>query len=88
MIKINDQFSVERDKYQWLLHDTKDGISKKGEPIKVTRTTYHPKLEQCCSKISERMMGECESVQEIKKALNDFVVQIDNISLFERGDSE
>jgi len=88
MIKINDQFSVERDKYQWLLHETKDGMSKLGEPIKVTRTTYHAKLKQCCNEVSERMMGECESVQEIKKALNDFVVQIDNISLFERGDSE
>jgi len=77
MIRINDQFSVERDKYQWLLHETKDGMSKLGEPIKVTRTTYHAKLKQCCNEISERMMGECESVQEILAMLEAFGEQID-----------
>ena len=87
MIKINDKFSVERDKYQWLLIESKDGIGKNEQPIVTTRTTYHGTLKQCCNEIAERMMGECESVKEIKKALNDFLVNMDNVSLFERGDS-
>ena len=88
MIKINDKFRVERDKYQWLLIESKDGLSKKQEPIVTTRTTYHGTLKQCCNEIAERMMGECESVKEIKKALNDFLAEIDNVSLFEREHSE
>ena len=72
MIKINDKFSVERDKYQWLLHESKDGIGKDKQPIVTTRTTYHGTLKQCCNEIAERMMGECESVTEILKALDSF----------------
>jgi len=72
MIKINDKFSIERDKYQWLLIESKDGLSKKQEPIVTTRVTYHGTLKQCCNEIAERMMGECESVQGIIDALGFF----------------
>lgn len=79
MIKINDKFSVERDKYQWLLIESKDGLSKKQEPIVTTRTTYHGTLKQCCKEIAERMMGECESVQGIEALLESFETIIDDV---------
>ena len=72
MIKINETFSVEKDKYQWQLIETKDGLSKLQEPIKTTRTTYHETLKQCCNEIANRMMGECDSVKEIVDALGFF----------------
>ena len=81
MIKINDKFSVERDKYQWLLHESKDGLSKKQEPIATTRTTYHGTLKQCCNEIVERMMGECETVQQIETALEYFESTIETVLL-------
>ena len=79
MIKINETFSVEKDKYQWLLIETKDGLSKTQEPIKVTRTTYHGTLKQCCKEISERMMGECESVKELVDALGFFESTLEDL---------
>ncbi len=79
MIKINDKFSVERDKYQWLLIESKDGLSKKQEPIVTTRTTYHGTLKQCCNEIAERMMGECESVQGIETLLESIETIIDDV---------
>ena len=79
IIKINETFRVEKDKYQWLLIETKDGLSKTQEPIKTTRTTYHGTLKQCCNQISERMMGECESVKELVDALGFFESTLDNL---------
>lgn len=84
MIQINDKFSTERDKYQWLLHEEKDGLGKDDQPITTTRTAYHPNLKAVCNEVINRSLGECENVNEIKKALNDFSCEIDNMSLFER----
>jgi len=79
MIKINDKFSIERDNYNWMLHEVKDGTNKLGEPIKTNRTTYHATIKQCVEKIAERMMGKCESVQQIVDALGFFENTLDDV---------
>ena len=79
MIKINETFSVEKDKYQWLLIETKDGLNKLKEPIKTTRTTYHGTLKQCCKVMMESVVGECESVQQIVDALGFFESTLEDL---------
>jgi len=79
MIKINDKFSVERDKYQWLLTESKDGIGKDKQPIVTTRTTYHGTLKQCCNEIAERMMGDYSSIAELTMALDNFSCSLEMI---------
>tara|TARA_R110000850_G_scaffold269167_3_gene401048 strand:- start:10257 stop:10532 length:276 start_codon:yes stop_codon:yes gene_type:complete len=79
MIKINDKFSTEKDKYQWLLHELNDGVSKTGEAIKTTRTTYHPSLKMVCRAIADRQAGECESVKEILTELDNFACSLEMI---------
>ena len=69
MIKINEKFSCERDKYQWVLTETYLGKDKDGNPKAHTRETYHPKLEQVFSHVIDKTCGDCESLEEMKDML-------------------
>lgn len=79
MIRINQRFSTERDAYQWLLHESKAGLSKKKIPIVVVSTTYHPNLKSICREIANRDLGKCESVDDIFDALSAFERSLDGI---------
>lgn len=65
MIKVNEDFEFEKDKFQWILHEWKDSESKEGEAKRVKTTTYHGSLEQVCNRIVQNSAGKCESVSEI-----------------------
>lgn len=71
MIKVNERFSFERDKYQWLLHDSHMGKpNKEGVSNLQTKTSYHGSLDQVASQIIERECGECQSMTELLTLLN------------------
>ena len=76
MITFNEDFKFERDKYQWLLHHTIDGLDKDKKPKRQTSITYHATLEQICSAIIERSAGECKDLDEIKTLLTDALVLV------------
>lgn len=68
MIKVNDRFSFERDKYQWLLHESYMGKpNKKGDANIQTKTSYHGSLRQICEQIIDRQQGsdEFQSLNEL-----------------------
>jgi phosphoribosylaminoimidazole-succinocarboxamide synthase len=79
MIIINEKFSTERDKYQWLLHEAKQGASKEGEPIVTTSTSYHSNLKAVCNEVANRQLGECESAEEVAAALAKFSIEISEL---------
>ena len=79
MIQINDKFSTERDKYQWLLHEEKDSLGKDNQPITTTRTTYHPNLKAVCNEVINRQLGECESVKQVVDALGFFENTVEDV---------
>ena len=79
MIIINEKFSTERDKYQWLLHEAKQGTSKEGEPILTTSTSYHSNLKAVCNEVANRQLGECESVKEVTWALAKFSIEMSEL---------
>jgi len=65
-IKYNDRFEFTRDKYQWILTEWKDGVSRKTKkPIRAKRTTYHGNIEQICNTIIDRSLDACEDLQEL-----------------------
>ncbi len=71
-MKINEDFEVERDAYQWILTQWRDGINPKTkEPTRSKRQTYHATLEQVCGVIVERQCGQCESLSEIIALMKD-----------------
>ncbi len=69
MIKFNDRFEFERDKYCWHLHEWRVGQDKGGD-VKMHRdTTYYPNIQQLCVVIIDRSLGGCESLEEMIKLL-------------------
>ncbi|MCP4103905.1 MAG: hypothetical protein GY750_21170 [Lentisphaerae bacterium] len=69
MIKFNEKFSFEKDKYCWQLHEFYMGKGKDKKPKMQKNTTYHATLEQVCGVIIDRSCGDCESLEEIKALL-------------------
>ena len=70
MIKINSNFMMEKDHQNWILTETKMGISRsaknKGEEIKVTTQTYHPNTEMVARAIIDRLGdADCDSLKEL-----------------------
>lgn len=70
MIKVNERFSFERDKYQWLLHESRLGKDRNGNDKIHVDISFHGNLDQVASQIIERECGECESMAELVTLLN------------------
>jgi len=71
MINYSSRFSFERDAYNWLLHDWRDGEDKDGNATRTKKTSYHPSLAYVCKEIIDRSAGECESLEEVLVMLSD-----------------
>jgi len=76
MIKFNDEFSFERDKYQWLLHQKLPCKDKDGNPKIKVYTTYHGNIKQICGEIIERSLGKCKDLDEMQILLNNAVYNL------------
>jgi len=73
MIVIDERFSCERDRWQWLLYELGDGANRDGNPIKVKTITYHRSLTQVASVVIDRCAGECGSMVELLSMLSEGV---------------
>ena len=72
MIRINNRFEIDRDKYCWHLIEWRDGIGKgknEGKPIRTSHTTYHANLTQVCNEVIERSAGNVDSLAAIPAML-------------------
>ena len=65
MIKVNDRFSFEKDVNCWHLIESIPSVTKDGNPTTRARTTYHANIKQIAQQITDRMIDDCESLQEI-----------------------
>ena len=67
MIKINQKFSIYRDKYSWNLVET--GAlkvnAKTRKESRPTKVTYHGTFDQVAAAVIDRMAGDCDSVKEL-----------------------
>jgi hypothetical protein len=79
MIKFNEDYSFERDKYQWILHHSYDGRDKDKNPKRQSRDTYHATLEQICQTIVDREAGRCTDMAELQKLLINWRLTIEAI---------
>ena len=61
MIKINDNYSVTSDRYQWVLTEYRKGHDKDGNDKTHTKQTYHRTLEQVAKYVCEQSIKPCES---------------------------
>lgn len=71
MIKVNDRFSIDNDKYNWILLETYTGKDRDGNPKKHTKETFHANLGQIAQEIIDRGCKECDSLEQIMDLLAD-----------------
>ncbi len=72
MIRINNRFEIDRDRYCWHLTEWRDGIGKgknEGKPIRTSQTTYHASLIQICDEVMDRSAGNVDSLAAIPAML-------------------
>lgn len=67
MIKINEQFTIDSDKYCWHLIETYEGKDKAGNIKPQSKTSYHRNLPQVCKEIINREIKGCESLEAVIK---------------------
>lgn len=68
-IKINDRFSIERDRFNWILYDAIKSKDKEGNNKLKIKRSYHPNIESICKLIIDKKLGDCKSLEEIQKLL-------------------
>lgn len=70
MIKFNDRFAFERDKWCWTLHEYKKGVNKKTkEEVETVYDTYYPTLEQVCKAIIDRTAGDAQDAKDLRRVI-------------------
>jgi len=81
MIKLDDNYSIEGDKYNWTLRFEKTGDinPKTGKPTVSKDEWYFSKLEQCLSEYANQKSKEAERYTELAdllKAINTTIKSI------------
>jgi hypothetical protein len=69
MLKVNDRFTIDKDKYNIIIIETYMGKDKNKKPKQKTRETYHATLLQACGVIIDRS-GEGKTVEDVVDAIN------------------
>lgn len=65
-MKLTDQFSLSKDKYQWILTRHWIGEAKKDKsPVECSKDSYHPNLESVARHMLEHHCESAEDVQEL-----------------------
>ena len=73
MIKLDNRFYIEKDKYNWILVEFVNGVSKKTKEATVTeKKTYYGKLSQCLESALNKGLKKSKSINEILQGLNKF----------------
>ena len=68
-IKLNDEFSLEKDKYQWILIRNFIGFNKRTkEATESSEQTYHRTLEQVSAYVLEQSGKVSESLEGVVEA--------------------
>lgn len=91
MIKINSNFTINKDSHQWILTEIRTQIMEKGkytgQEKEVIRETYHSTIDQIANTIIERSDRDCESLEELKELYRDAVkllsVHIERLNIAE-----
>jgi len=70
-IKIDDRFSFNRDKYNWILYETRIGKDKDDNDKAHTDLSFHGTLTQVCAAIIDRKQGDCETLIQLMEMTAD-----------------
>lgn len=66
MLKINDDWEVQKDSFGWQVHHWREGKSTRtGEMKRTKATSYYPRLEQCLLHIMDEEADNAGDVEEL-----------------------
>jgi len=75
-VRISDDFSLDKDKYQWILTHYKPSIGRQGQPIISESVSYHSTLEQVSNKMVKLKCNDIDAVT-IQLFLREFKDAVD-----------
>jgi len=75
-IKINNQFSITGDSYNWVVQEWYDGKDKNGNHKRQHKDSYYSSLSHALKIISEKSLLGCESAEEILDRLEKFNAEV------------
>jgi len=58
-MRLSDKYSIERDKYQWVLTELSEGKDKDGNPKMKSKDSYHSTLEQVSGYVTDNIATSC-----------------------------
>ena len=83
MIKINDEFSIDRDANNWILRQSWVEVAKsgkrKGELIQKERKRYFGTLKQLCHHTVDLGLDHTQGMEELLKSLSDTHSALDSM---------
>lgn len=68
-IKVNDNFRIASDKYQYILIESYEGQDKDGNSKIHENQSYYPSLELCLRAVRDSEVKQCETIDHIFEAL-------------------
>jgi len=71
MLKINDRFSIDKDTDNWILREYKDGVSRKGLPIRSERLRFFGTLTTLVHFVLELGIDPNGDMSNLQKSLRE-----------------
>ena len=68
-LKVNDRFTITKDKHNKILIETYMGVDKDKQPKEQTRESYHMTILQACEVIIDRS-AEGKTVEDVVDSIN------------------
>ena len=85
MIKLDDNYTIDSDAYNWILRCEKTymGKDKQGNPKEQTsiNETFHASFKQCILEYINETAKECKDLISIIELLNHIEVKLDNFKI-------
>jgi len=78
MIRLSDKWSVERDKYQWVLHERIPAKKKDGTPCTKIKKRYYPWMSQALVSAADK---DCEAKTSLDGVVDSYIAMQDLIRL-------
>lgn len=80
MVKVDDRWSFERDKWCWVLYENTKGVKKKTkEEIDVANETYHANLDQVCRYIIDKEAGNAREVEDLRRVIRNVAQELSDL---------
>lgn len=68
-IKVNDNYRIESDRYNFILIEIYEGQDKDGNPKTQEREQYFPTIEQCLRRVRQNEIKACFDIDEVLAVL-------------------